>query len=48
MIRFFLLQNKLDINATQSEKYDLVIKIANGQIKFDQISAWIEEKTIGI
>ncbi len=44
MMRFFLLQNKLDIKATQSEKYDFVIKIANGQIQFDQILAWIEEK----
>ena len=42
MMRFFLLQNKLDINTTQSEKYDFVIKIANGQIQFDQILAWIE------
>ncbi len=43
MMRFFLLQNKLDINATLSEKYDFVIKIANGRILFDQISAWIEK-----
>ena len=43
MMRFFLLQNKLDINATLSEKYDFVIKIANGRIQFDQISAWIEK-----
>ena len=43
MMRFFLLKNKLDIKATQSEKYDFVIKIANGQIQFDQILAWIEE-----
>jgi death on curing protein len=48
MMRFFLLQNKLDIKATPSEKYDVVIKIANGQIQFDQILAWIEEKKIGI
>jgi death-on-curing protein len=48
MMRFFLLQNKLDIKASQTEKYDFVIKIANGQIQFDQILVWIKEKTIGI
>ncbi len=48
MMRFFLLQNKLDINASQSEKYDFVIKIANGQIQFEQILAWIKEKAVGI
>ncbi|MEI7724937.1 MAG: type II toxin-antitoxin system death-on-curing family toxin [Bacteroidota bacterium] len=43
MMRFFLLQNKLDIKATQSEKYNFVIKIANGQIQFEQILTWIKE-----
>ena len=47
IMRYFLLQNKLDIHATQSEKYDFVMRIATGQIQFDQISEWIEGNISG-
>ena len=45
MMRFFLMQNRIDLKATQSEKYDFVINIANGQLNFDQIKTWISNKT---
>jgi len=45
MMRFFLLQHKMDIKATQSEKYDFVMSIANGKVEIDQITEWIERKT---
>jgi death-on-curing protein len=48
MMRFFLMQNKIDLKATQSEKYDFVMKIASGQLNFDQIKAWISDKTVNI
>jgi death-on-curing protein len=48
MMRFFLMQNKIDLKATQSEKYDFVINIASGQLTFDQIKAWITDKTVSI
>jgi death on curing protein len=48
MMRFFLMQNKIDLKATQSEKYDFVLKIANGQLNFDQIKAWISDKAVNI
>jgi death-on-curing protein len=48
MMRFFLMQNKIDLKATQSEKYDFVINIASGQLNFDQIKAWISDKTVNI
>jgi death-on-curing protein len=48
MMRFFLMQNKLDLKATQSEKYDFVINIASGQLNFDQIKTWISDKTVNI
>jgi death-on-curing protein len=46
MMRFFLMQNKIDLEATQSEKYDFVMRIANGQLTFAQISDWISAKVV--
>jgi len=48
IMRFFLMQNKIDLKANQSEKYDFVMKIANGQLTFAQIKAWITEKAVQI
>ena len=48
MMRLFLMQNNIDLKATQSEKYDFVIKIASGQVNFDQIKTWISNKTVNI
>ncbi len=42
ILRFFLLNNKYDIHASQQEKYDFVIRIASGDISFDEIVAWIK------
>jgi death-on-curing protein len=46
MMRLLLMQNKIDLKATQSEKYDFVINIASGQLNFDQIKTWISDKTV--
>jgi death-on-curing protein len=48
MTRLFLMQNKIDLKATQSEKYEFVINIASGQLNFDQIRTWISDKTINL
>jgi hypothetical protein len=40
------LENNLDINATQSEKFDFVFKIAKGQSSTNEICNWIKEKSI--
>ena len=32
----------MDIEATQDEKYHLVIQVAEGKLKKDQIKEWIE------
>ncbi|MCX6243407.1 MAG: type II toxin-antitoxin system death-on-curing family toxin [Bacteroidetes bacterium] len=48
LMRYFLLENNIDIQATQSEKYDFVIKIAKGQSNHKEISCWILEKSIKI
>ncbi len=41
LMRLLLIDNGLDINASQEEKYELVISIASGQIKFDEIIEWL-------
>jgi death-on-curing protein len=42
LMRLHLLNNGLDINASEDDKYDFVISIASGRIDFDQIKQWIE------
>ena len=44
LMRLHLLNNGLDINASEDEKYDFVISIASGRIDFEQIKQWIEKK----
>ena len=46
LMRYFLLENNLDIKATQSEKFEFVIKIAKGQSSTNEICSWIKEKSI--
>ena len=43
-MRYFLLQNNLDIQATQSEKFDFVISIAQGQLSFEYICKWLSDR----
>lgn len=45
LMRLFLLDKGLDIKATEQEKYDFVIKIANGISTFEDIRKWIEIKS---
>ncbi len=44
LMRLHLLNNGLDINASEDDKYDFVISIASGRIEFDQIKQWIEKR----
>ena len=44
-LRFFLLSHNYDIQATQQEKYDFVISIATGNLSYEEIRAWITEKS---
>jgi len=41
LMRLYLLENGLDIKATQDEKYEFVISIASGNVSFEQIVEWI-------
>ena len=43
--RIFLLQNGNDITATEQEKYDFIVGIASGDIKFEEILYWLKIHT---
>ena len=45
-MRILLRKGRKDIRATEEEKYEFVIKIAEGKSEFDDIKGWIEEKLI--
>ena len=42
LMRLMLLENKLDILASQEEKYNLVILVSTGKYRFQEIKNWIE------
>jgi death on curing protein len=43
-MRLTLLEYGIDINATENDKYDFVISIAKGDLKFAEICSWIKSK----
>jgi death-on-curing protein len=44
LMRLILLENELDIIASQAEKYELVISVSKGESRFDEIVIWLKEK----
>lgn len=45
LLRLFLLSNDLDIIASQDNKYEFVINIASGTLKYDRILSWLKKNT---
>ncbi len=45
LMRLLLLNEGLEIEATENEKYDFVIKIAEGKSNYEEIRNWIQRKT---
>jgi len=43
-MRLLIKQDMLDIEATENEKFDFVLKSAKGELTFDEIKAWIKLK----
>ena len=43
LARLFLLQNRMDIKASQQDKYEFVMGIASGKMRFEEIVSWIEK-----
>lgn len=48
MLRMILLENGLDIAASQEEKYEMVISASTGELKFDGILQWLKDRIINI
>ena len=45
LLRLYLIQNGLDINAAQDNKYEFVIDIASGTLKYEGILSWLKSNT---
>ncbi len=43
LMRLMLLNENLDISASEDEKYEFVIAIAEGNFNFEEIRKWIQE-----
>jgi death-on-curing protein len=46
LLRLFLIQNEIDITASQDNKYEFVINIASGTLKYEGILSWLNSNTI--
>ncbi|MDP4265129.1 MAG: type II toxin-antitoxin system death-on-curing family toxin [Bacteroidota bacterium] len=46
LLRFFLIQNGIDITASQDNKYEFVIDIASGTLKYEGIVSWLTSNTV--
>ncbi len=46
LMRLYLIEEGYDINASQNEKYEFVLKIADGKLNYKEIVKWIESKLI--
>jgi len=43
LMRLTLLDNNLDLQVDQNERYDFILKAAKGEIKFEQIKEWLRK-----
>lgn len=44
LMRMILLESGWDISASEDEKYEFVISIAKGEMSFEKIKIWINER----
>lgn len=45
LARLILLENDLDISANQDEKYEFIIGISKGEMKYEAIKTWLTANT---
>lgn len=45
LMRLILIENKIDIVASQDEKYNFVISASKGEYRFEEIKNWLNEYT---
>ena len=46
LARLLLQDAGLDIDASQDEKYDLVIRLATGELDVERVRAWLQERVV--
>jgi len=46
LMRLYLIQEGFDIIASQNEKYEFVMNIADGKSEYQEITIWIESKIV--
>ena len=46
VLRLYLIQNEVDITASQKNKYEFVINIASGPLKYEGILSWPKTNTV--
>jgi prophage maintenance system killer protein len=44
-ITTFLLENSIEISATETAFYDFIIQISTGEISYDQILDWLKKNS---
>jgi death-on-curing protein len=44
LMRLMLMQEGLDVDAEENEKYEFVIQVASGKLKLGEIKIWIQNK----
>jgi death on curing protein len=42
VMRLFLMRHGIDITANQDEKYEMIIQVASGQKRYEDIVSWLE------
>lgn len=45
LMRLFLISNNIDIAASENDKFNFVISIASGRIKYNEILQWLQDHT---
>ena len=48
LARLLLQDSGLDIGASQDEKYDLVIRVASGELDVDGVRNWLQERVVPV
>lgn len=46
LMRMLLLNEKQDIDASENDKYEFVMKAASGEIPFEQIKKWLSDHRV--
>ncbi len=44
LARLFIMKSGLDIYATQHDKYELVLGVSKGELKYNHIKQWLSER----